>query len=142
VVPDPENAAALPASARARLNAFGSALERLNVGDLTLYAVNPVQPDHDRAVEAAAAIARDLGFEAAIETARRDVVEFVERAYQNAMMRISYMGTAPGTGFGAADDRVRVMRSLSDAVTAVVLGDALDEADRGTLLGPWDELLA
>ena len=141
-MPDPENAAALPASARERIDAFGSALERLNVGDLTLYAINPIQPDHDRAVKAAAAIARDLGLEAAIESVRRDVLAYVERAYQNAMMRISYMGTAPGTGFGAADDRVRVMRSLSDAVIAVVLGDALEDGDRRQLLGQWDALLA
>ena len=131
-MPDPENAAALPASARERIDAFGSALERLNVGDLTLYAINPIQPDHDRAVKAAAAI----------ESVRRDVLAFVERAYLNAMMRISYMGTAPGTGFGAADDRVRVMRSLSDAVIAVVLGDALEDGDRRQLLGQWDALLA
>ena len=34
------------------------------------------------------------------------------------------------------------MQSLADAVIAIVLGDALDEADRGQLMGSWDGLQA
>jgi hypothetical protein len=34
------------------------------------------------------------------------------------------------------------MRSLADAVTAVVLDDALDDADRAELMGAWDGLTA
>ena len=67
--------------------------------------------------------------------------DYVGRAYQNAMMRISYMGTMTATGFGEADDQVRVMRSLQDAVTAVALWDALDDGSRDELLGPWVALV-
>jgi len=44
-------------------------------------------------------------------------------------------------GLGTTDDRVRVLRSLGDAVTALVLWDRLDDADRFELLGQWARLL-
>jgi hypothetical protein len=132
---------ALPADARARLEAFSEALEKINVGDLALYAPPSNQADRDRAADAAAAVARERGLEPAIEAAREAILDYVGRMYQNAMMRIGFMGTTPASGFGQDDDQVRVMRSLGDAVTAIVLGDALDEADQGQLLGEWDSLI-
>jgi hypothetical protein len=33
------------------------------------------------------------------------------------------------------------MQSLADAVLGIVLGNALDEADRAELIGAWDSLL-
>jgi hypothetical protein len=132
---------ALPADARDRLEAFSEALEKINVGDLALYAPPSNQADRDRAADAAAAVARERGLEPAIEAAREAILDYVGRMYQNAMMRIGFMGTTPASGFGQDDDQVRVMRSLGDAVTAIVLGDALDEADQGQLLGEWDSLI-
>jgi hypothetical protein len=132
----------LPRDARARLIGFMNALERINVGELTMYAVRQREAERDRAVAAAAEVARERRLEPQIEAARAAVIDCVTHAYQNAMMRISYVGPTTATGFGPADDRVRVMRSLADAVTAVVLDDALDEADRAELMGAWDGLLA
>jgi hypothetical protein len=119
-----------------------NALERINVGELTMYAVRQREDEHARAVAAAAELARERHLEPQLEAARSAVIDYVTLAYQNAMMRISYVGPTTATGFGPADDRVRVMRSLADAVTAVVLDDALDEADRAELVGAWDGLLA
>jgi hypothetical protein len=49
------------------------------------------------------------------------------------------MNSAPG--LGPTDDRVRVVRSLEEAVTALVAWDALDESDRAEVLGRWGELV-
>jgi hypothetical protein len=142
-VPDPSDAlVSLPGGARARLVGFLTALERINVGDLTIYAVRVRDAEHERAVAAAAEAAREHHLEPQLEAARTAVMDYVTHAYQVAMMRISYVGPTTATGFGPADDRVRVMRSLADAVTAVVLDDALDDADRAELMGAWDGLLA
>jgi len=142
-VPDPSDPlASLPGGARARLVGFLTALERINVGDLTIYAVRVRDAEHERAVAAAAEAARERHLEPQLEAARTAVMDYVTHAYQVAMMRISYVGPTTATGFGPADDRGRVMRSLADAVTAVVLDDALDDADRAELMGAWDGLLA
>ena len=138
--PDPFES--LSRAARARLVEFMTALERINVGDLTLYAVGVRDAEHDRAVAAAAEAARARHLEPQLEAARAAVIAYVTHAYQVAMMRISYVGPTTATGFGPADDRVRVMRSLADAVTAVALDDALDDADRAELMGAWDGLTA
>jgi hypothetical protein len=131
----------LPRDARARLVGFMTALERINVGDLTLYAVRQRETEHSRAVAAAAQAASERHLEPQLEAARAAAIDYVTLAYQNAMMRISYVGPTTATGFGPADDRVRVMRSLADAVTAIILDDALDDAVRAELMGAWDGLL-
>jgi hypothetical protein len=141
-VPDRTDAlASLPADARTRLDAFFDALGQINVGDMTIYAASPIQPGHDLAVRTAESAADGLGLEAAVAATKEAAADYVARAYQNAMMRISYMGTMTATGFGEAADQVRVMRSLQDAVTALVLWEALDEGSRDELLGPWVALV-
>jgi len=119
-----------------------TALERISVGDLTLYAVRPRDDHRDRAIAAAAEAARDRRLGPQLDAARSAVIDYVTHAYQVGMMRDSYVGPTTSTGLGRTDDRVRVMRSLADAVTAVVLDDALDDADRAELMGAWDGLMA
>jgi hypothetical protein len=131
----------LPADARTRLDRFSHALERVNVDDLPLYAVRPRQPGHERAVETAAVTARELGLDGAIEAARSAVVGYVERQYAAGSLRFSY-GFEAGPSQGPADERVRVMRSLSDAISALVLWDRLDPEDQAELLGAWTNLEA
>jgi hypothetical protein len=127
----------LSPDARRRLETFAAALERLQVDDLPLYAVKPREPDHQRALEAAAQASQAAGLDEAIEAARDAIADYVARAYGNAQYRTGYIAMNSAPGLGPTDDRVRVMRSLGDAVTALVLGDALDEADRAELLGAW-----
>jgi hypothetical protein len=131
----------LPGGARARLVAFMTALEHVNVGELAMFAVRTREPAHGRAVAAAAEAARERHLEPQVEAAREVAVDYVTRAYQHGMLRISYFGPTEATGFGPAGDRVRVMQSLADAVTAVILDDALDDADRAELIGAWHGLL-
>jgi hypothetical protein len=143
-VPDRGDALdSLPADARARFDAFTAALERIDVGAMSLYAIPGDEAELQRAREAARAIARDRGLEPAVDAARQEVLAFVSEDYRETSAGLGYLGgTSPTVGFGAGDDRLRVMQSLSDAVLAVVLGDALDEDDRLELLGAWDGLSA
>lgn len=131
----------LPAGARARLDEFSKALERVHVDDLPLYAFRPRQPDHRRAVEAAALAIREAGLDEPLEAARSVVMEYVGRAYATAQFRTSWLGLNSAPGLGPTDDRVRVMRSIGEAVSALVAWDSIDEPDRAELLGAWAKLL-
>lgn len=136
-----EALAGLPEDARTRLEGFTGALERLHVDDLPLYAVRTRGVDHRRSVEAAAVLAIEAGLTQAIEAARAAVIEYVARTYGRAQFRATFAGPNTAPGLGPTDDRVQVMRSIGDAVTAIVLGDALDESDRAELIGAWDRLI-
>ena len=61
--------------------------------------------------------------------------------YAQSQYRVSIIGLTRRRRWAPADDRVRVARSLGDAVTAIVLGPHLDEATQAELLGLWDRLL-
>jgi hypothetical protein len=130
----------LAPDARRRLAAFTAALERLDVDDLPLYAVTRRDAGYERAVEDAAAAARAAALDETIVAARQVVVDYVARAYGNAQYRTGYIAMNTAPGLGPTDERVRVMRSIGDAISALVLGDALDEADQAMLLGAWANL--
>jgi hypothetical protein len=134
---------ALPADARERFDAFKAALERIDVGAMSLYAIPGDEAEMERAREAARAVARERGLEPALDAARQEVLAFVSEDYRETSAGLGYLGgTSPTVGFGAGDDRLRVMQSLADAVMAVVLDEALDPDDRAELLGAWDDLPA
>ncbi len=140
---NPDDAlAVLSAEARADLERFAVALERVHVDDLPLYAVRPRQPAHRRAVEAAAVAARKRGLEAAVDAAREAVVGYVARRYGAAQFRTGHVGLNTAPGLGPTEDRVWVMRSLGDAVAALALGDLLDANERAELIGAWARLQA
>ena len=109
--------------------------------DLPLYAVRLRQPDHRRSVETAALAVNEAKLDGPLEAARSVVLDYVGRAYASAQFRASWVGMNSAPGLGPTDDRVRVMRSLGDAVTALVAWDVLDDADRAELLGAWARLL-
>jgi hypothetical protein len=141
-VPDQSDPlAALPADARVRFDAFVAALERIDVGDMSLYAIPGDEAEIERAREAAHGVARERGLEPALDAARQQVLAFVADDYRETTARLGYTGTSPTVGFGPGDDRLRVMQSLADAVIAVILDDALDPDDRAELLGGWGGLL-
>jgi hypothetical protein len=131
----------LPPAARSRLELFGRALERVHVDDLPLYTTRQRQPAHRRAVEAAALRAREAGLDDAIDAARTRLIDHVSHEYAAAQLRVSFVGLNSVPGLGPTDDRVRVMRSIGDAATAIVLWDEIDAADRAELLGLWARLL-
>ena len=133
--------ASLPGGARERLERFAAALERVHVDDLPLYAVRARQPAHRRAVERAAVTASETGLTDAIDAASAVVTGYVGRTYANAQFRTAFAGPNTAPGLGPTDDRVHVMRSLNEAVMAIVLDDALDAADHAELLGGWARLV-
>jgi hypothetical protein len=131
----------LPADARGRLDTFARALERVHVDDLSLYAARLRQPAHRRATEAAALAAAEAGLTAIVDSVRRAIFDSVLREFATAQLRVSYVGVNSAPGLGPTDERVRIMRSLGDAVAAIVLGDRLDRHHRDELLGLWARLL-
>ena len=132
----------LPADARTRLRRFSHELERLNVEDLPLYVARVRQPRHRRAVESAALIAIETGLDATVDAARRVVIEQIIREFAGNQFQVWIGGVKMAPNLGPVDERVRIARSLGDAVTALVLGDRLAAADSAELLGLWDRLLS
>jgi hypothetical protein len=131
----------LPPDAQERLERFGRALERLSVEDLQLYSVRQHEPDHGRAVAGAAAAATEAGLDDEIDGAREAIVSYLGRAYGNAQLRTSWIGLNSAPSLGPTADRVRVLRSAGEAVSAIVLWERLDDADRAELLGAWANLI-
>lgn len=131
----------LSADARDRLESFARALERVHVDDLPLHVARRRQPRHRRAVESAALAARDAGLEPGVDAACRAVRGYVLRAYADAAFRPTIAGFAGTASQADPEERLRILRSLDEAVTALVLGDRLDADIRGELLGLWDRLL-
>jgi hypothetical protein len=137
-----EGLAELPQEARARLELFSRALERVHVDDFPLYALRAARGhDHGQSVAKAAVLTEEANLTAAIAAARAVVTDYIGRTYAGAQFRTGLVGLNTSPGLGPADDRVRVVRSLSEAITAIALGDALDEEDRAELLGAWGRLI-
>lgn len=132
----------LEPDARARLEAFARALERVHVDDLPLHVARNREPRHRRATEAAALATRSNSLDLVVDAARRALFEGVLREYANAQYRVGWLGLNSPPGLGPTDERVRVMRSLGEVVSALILWDHLDVDDRGELLGLWSRLLA
>jgi hypothetical protein len=130
----------LPSATRSRLEALGAAIERISIEELPLYAVRPRQPDHGRAVDEAALVARESGMTTAVEAAQAAMLDFVAMLYSAAPNRFG-IGGEMVANLGRPDDRVRVMQTLGDAVAALVLHERLRQTDRMELLGEWARLL-
>lgn len=131
---------ALPGDVRDRLVRFGQRVERIRVDELPVYAARPKDPAHAEVFARAMASAAADGRTEAVEDARAAMVEFVMERFGNAQYRPTWVGLNWGVSLGSVEDRVRVTRSLSEAVTAIVLWDVLDDGDRDELLGVWADL--
>ena len=132
--------AALPTETRAALDAFARALERVRIDDLPLYVTRETE-DHEEAVRTAERVAIEAGLGDAVGAARRAIADSVMQEYAQSQYRASIIGLNTSPSMGPSDDRVRVARSLGDAVAAIVLGSHIDEATQAELLGLWDRLL-
>ena len=131
----------LPADARARLDSFAKTLDRVHVDDLPLYVARERQPRHRRAVETAELVAIESGLADVVAAARTALIEAVMREFGERQFRVWIGGVNMAPNLGPVDERLRIARSLSDAGTALVLGDRLDAADHAELLGLWARLL-
>jgi hypothetical protein len=130
----------LPSDARSRLQAFAAALERVPVDELGLYADRTWDDAHVAAADRARAVADDARLTEPIEAAQRALVDGILQSFDTSRLRVSIIGTGVSPSVGTAD-RKRILDSLADAVTSLVLGDRLDPADAAELLGLWARVL-
>jgi hypothetical protein len=131
----------LPPDALKRLDELAKAIERVPLADLALYADRRYDDEHVRSVEAAEQVAEDAGLTEGIRAAQRALREAVIRLYGSAQLRGSIMGTNIAPPPGTDEDRIRMLESLDDAVTATILDERLDPDDKSELLGLWARLL-
>lgn len=125
--------ARLPAAEQAAVDRFLGPLERLRREDLVLYAARPLDEGaHRRSVHRAAGAARLVRLTDAVTDARRLAdVQIFSRDHAASLTQPVWART------DMAKDRANIADSLGDAVTAIILGDRLDPADRDELLGLW-----
>jgi hypothetical protein len=141
-VPDQSDPlASLPGDARNALDQLAQAIERVPLEDLQLYADRRFDDEHIRAVEEAKRVADEAGLTDGIRAAQRALTEGVVQMYGSVQMRGTILGTNIAPPPGTNEDRIRMLESLGDAVTATVLGDRLDPDDHAELLGLWARLL-
>jgi hypothetical protein len=131
----------LPPAVRRHLDAFSHEVDMIGLDVLPNYAARPLHASHDRAAANAELVAIESGREAAVGEGRRIASAYIERRFADP-------GSRPGLGLGEGGstlvsglDRARLARSFGDAIVAIILGDALDPANRDELLGPWGSLL-
>jgi hypothetical protein len=137
----PDPLASLSGDARKGLDELALAIERVPLQDLPLYADRRFDDEHVRAVEAAERVAHEAGLTNGIRAAQRALREAVVGLYGSAQMRGTILGTNIAPPPGTDEDRIRMLESLGDAVSATVLGDRLDPDDHAELLGLWARLL-
>ena len=138
---DPKALDRLPSGARVRLEAFTAALERVPVDQLGLYADRTWDEEHVAAVERARDAAQDAGLTEPIEAAQRALADGIIHLLASTRYRVTMFGGDMAPSSGSNTDRQRILDSLADAVTALVLGDRIDPADEAELLGLWARLL-
>ncbi len=131
----------LPPDARKRLDELAQAIERVPMDELPLYADRGFDDEHVAAVDRAKAVADEAGLTAGIVAAQRAMADGVIEMYGSSQMRGSIMGMNIAPPPGTDEDRMRMLESLGDAVSATVLGDRLDPDDHAELLGLWARLL-
>jgi len=131
----------LPPDARKRLDVLAGAIERIPIDELPLYADRRFDDDHVAAVDRAKAVADEAGLTAGVEGAQRAMAEGVIQMMGASRFRASITGMNMSWSSGTDEDRVRMLESLGDAVTATILADRLDPEDHAELLGLWARLL-
>ena len=110
--------------------------------ELPLYADRRFDDEHVAAVDRAKAVAGEAGLTAGVEAAQRAMAEGVIQMIGASRPRVSITGMNMSWPSGTDEDRVRMLESLGDAVTATILADRLDPDDHAELLGLWARLLS
>ena len=123
------------------LQAFLERVERLRVEELLVRAARPIdEAAHATAREAAADAARFAGLDNAVRDARRTIDEWVIGLFNRSTAQPGWFEANWGRP-GTTEDRANLAHSLGEAVTAILLADRLDPADRDELLGAWADLV-
>jgi hypothetical protein len=139
------NAAPLPArqpltwAARPseRVDQLLARFERLAIEELRVLAVRPLdEAAHDAARDDARRAADAAGLGALIDSTDERIADFVDRTMGARSYDPTFAGLAWRHEPTGPADRVRLLRTLSDAALAVAVRDLVDEAVADELLGP------
>lgn len=124
-----------------RLESFWRRLERLRVEDMLVRAARPLDEDaHAGALARARAEAGRHHLDGAIAAATADVDDWVLRLFNRSTVQPGWMEANWGRP-GTVEDRANLAESLGEVVTALILGDRIDDADADELLGAWADLV-
>ncbi|MEO8207567.1 MAG: hypothetical protein ABI598_00930 [Chloroflexota bacterium] len=134
--------AALPATARERLDRFAAAFQLLDSDMYPAFAAASLDPE-----ERAAALDRVqelIGQGGQREGILAALVEFREFAVRSATEALGGVNTALliRTNVSSPEERVSFLASLELAVVALILWDEIEPEARAELLGPWAEMAA
>lgn len=131
----------LPRAEQDRIARFIGRLERVPIEVMLTLAARPLDAEaHAAAVARAEDEARVTSRTDALERVRADAGAWVIRLYNSSTNQPGWMEANWGRP-GTTRDRANLATSLTEALTALVLWDRLDEADRDELLGPFAALL-
>ena len=132
----------LPADVGRRLARFLDRVERLRIEDLPIFAAVPLDSmAHARAIDHARTVASERSRNDLLTEIRRQSNEWVARLFSRQQYYPEWIGPSMGRSVGNVDDRVKLGRSLADAITGLMLWDVLDEPDLDELIGPWATLI-
>ncbi len=130
----------LPSATRKRLETLSRNVDHIGLDQLPMYAPRPLGHDHQRAVDNAERVTIETARQAAVAEARRIAWDYIERRFAEGGYRRGIEGIDWTMTITSGEDRARLAKSLEEALTAIVLEDALDEADADELLGAWASL--
>jgi hypothetical protein len=129
----------LPPSTRKRLETLSRNVDHVGLDQLPLYAARPIGNDHQRAADNAELVMVETARQTIVAEARRIAWDYIERRYAEDGYRVG-IGITGWTNLTSGEDRARLAKSFEEALTAIVLEDALDEADVDEMLGAWASL--
>jgi hypothetical protein len=129
----------LPSATRKRLETLSRNVDHVGLDQLPLYAARPNGNGHRRAVDNAELVMVETARQAIVAEARRIAWDYIERRYTESGYRVG-IGITGWTNLPSGEDRARLAKSFEEALTAIVLEDALDEADVDEMLGAWASL--
>ena len=130
----------LPSATRKRLETLSRNVDRIGLDQLPMYSARPIGHDHARAAENAKLVMVETARQAIVAEARRIAWDYIERRYAEAGYRAGIGITGWTASITSGEDRARLATSFEEALTAIVLEDALDEADVDEMLGAWASL--
>jgi hypothetical protein len=129
----------LPSATRKRLETLSRNVDHVGMDQLPLYAARPIGNGHRRAADNAEVVMVETARQTIVAEARRIAWDYIERRYAENGHRVG-IGTTGWTNLASGEDRARLAKSFEEALTAIVLEDALDEADADELVGAWASL--
>lgn len=129
-------------AARRRVDALFVSFDRLTPDELGRIGIGAWDDDaHEELLEAVRTAAERTGRTALVTEARARARDAVLERYAAGAFHATWLGLNWGVSQGTVDDRVGIVRVLSDAAAAAVLADALDTEDYEALALPAEDVV-